>query len=92
MIWRDLLLDGPTWIAEQTPRGLAWLWRAYWILVAAATILCFTSVIILLVLTLVFQIPVPLPPPVALPVLPAAGPTGGRADATAPQHWPLPAD
>jgi hypothetical protein len=53
---RALLLDGP-----------AWLWRMYWLLIAALSILCLVTAALTMILWLL-GVPVPLPPPVAPPV------------------------
>lgn len=72
---RALLLDGPVWVLDHVPGALAWLWRAYWILIAAGAILCVTTASLWLVLALL-GVPVPVPPPVPLPVAPTAGRAG----------------
>lgn len=65
-------MDGPAWIISHAPAALAWCWRAYWVLIAALTILCFTTTALWLGLWLL-GVPVPLPPPVPRPVAPGAG-------------------
>ena len=59
-------MDGPAWIVDDVPAALAWVWRAYWLLIAAVSILCVATAALTLLLW-GLGVPVPLPPPVTPP-------------------------
>lgn len=85
---RALLLDGPQWIFDQIAIIDAWIarvwrvvWAWYWLLIAAASILCLVTAALTLMAGLL-QIPWPGPPPGPAPS--AGTPVGPRVAADGP--------
>src|SRR4030095_11999594 len=69
---RALLVDGPAWIVAHGAGVIGWLWRAYWVVIAALSIACLlTATRPLLLWWLGVPLPLPPDPHAVAPSLPA---------------------